>query len=96
MAKKKKDEAVIEAAETAEAAPAASMVYVGATVPGMRSGTVFIGEAPEVIRSEPFAQCVIPLTELTAWTRRKAVTSSKQAQLYRHTAKAAAELYARM
>ncbi len=67
-------------------------VYIGADLPGVKSGTVFSGGIPEKLNRPYINELVVPLSELTTALKKKSITESHIAYCYRKSAEYAREL----
>lgn len=67
-------------------------VYIGADLPGVKSGTVFSGDVPEKLNRPFINELVVPLAELTKALKKKSITESRLAYCYRKSAEYAREL----
>lgn len=71
---------------------AGAMIYAGATLPGIPSGTVFTGKIPEKLNAPFICELVVPLSEYTTVVKRKTDPTTRAAFCYRKSAELAAEL----
>lgn len=67
-------------------------VYIGADLPGVKSGTVFSGDVPEKLNRPFINELVVPLAELTNALKKKSITESRLAYCYRKSVMYAREL----
>lgn len=67
-------------------------IYVGASVPGIKSHTVFTGDIPKVLDIPFVRELCIDVDKLTVFLKKKAVTSSREAFCYRKSVELAKEL----
>ena len=67
-------------------------IYIGVSVPGMKSGTVFTGEIPKVIDVDFVRELCVPIDKLSETLKKKAVTGSRVAYCYQQSAKLAQQL----
>ena len=65
-------------------------IYIGVSVPGMKSGTVFTGKIPKVIDVDFVRELCVPIEKLSETL--KAVTGSRVAYCYQQSAKLAQQL----
>ena len=67
-------------------------IYIGVSVPGMKSGTVFTGKIPKVIDVDFVRELCVPIEKLSETLKKKAVTGSRVAYCYQQSAKLAQQL----
>ena len=67
-------------------------IYIGVSVPGMKSGTVFTGKIPKVIDVDFVRELCVPINKLSETLKKKAVTGSRVAYCYQQSAKLAQQL----
>lgn len=67
-------------------------MYVGASLPGIKSNTTIKGKIPEILDVPFVRELVIPLDKLTDFIKKKAVTNSREAFCYRKSAEYAKTL----
>lgn len=96
---KKDTEAAAAAVTTEKPAPqteaARKLIYVGASVPGMRANTVFEGSIPEVLDVPFVRDCCIELSQFGKWTRDKLDPKSRAAFCYSKSVEYAINLIAK-
>lgn len=81
--------------KTAPQASKAALIYVGASLPGMKSNTVITGKLPKVL-DEPFVrELVIPTEDFALFTKKKNVSESREAFCYRKSVEYAKRLHDR-
>ena len=61
-------------------------IYIGVSVPGMKSGTVFTGKIPKVIDVDFVRELCVPINKLSETLKKKAVTGSRVAYCYQQSA----------
>lgn len=84
-------ENVTETAENASAA-ADKKIYVGASLPGMKTNTVIKGTIPEKYNVPYVRDLFIPEDKFTEFLKKKSVTGSYEAFCYRKSAELAQSL----
>lgn len=67
-------------------------IYVGASLPGIKSNTTIKGKIPEILDVPFVRELVIPLNKFTDFIKKKAVTDSREAFCYRKSAEYAKTL----
>lgn len=97
MAKKDTEAAAAEVtavpAESQEKAKTAKkLIYVGASVPGMRANTVFEGDMPEVLNVPFVRDCCIELSQFGKWAKDRLDPKSRAAFCYSKSAEYAGRL----
>ena len=85
-------ENVTEEKSDAEQEDKVQKMYMGVSVPGMKSGTVFVGNIPKVIDVPFVRELCIPLEQVAKFNKEKAVTTSRAAFCYRKSAELAKKL----
>ncbi len=70
-------------------------MYVGASLPGIKSNTVISGALPKVL-DEPFVrELVIPPNEFAQFLKKKSMAESREAFCYRKSVEYADKLYSK-
>lgn len=59
------------------------VIYVGASLPGIKSNTVIKGKIPEKLNVPFVKDLVIPINEFTAFLKKRAQTNSREAYCYK-------------
>lgn len=67
-------------------------MYVGASLPGIPSNTIFKGTIPEKLKVPFVKELIIPVENYPSFLQKKGVTTSREAFCYRKSAEYAAEL----
>lgn len=84
---------VSDAAAKSAANSKVKRIYAGATLPGLPSGTVFTGDIPkQYAQSEIIKSLCIPVDKYADSIKKKSVTTSPAAILYRKSAAFAEEV----
>ncbi len=94
------ESAVIETAVTAEISKTSKVskpaeqkyIYVGASLPGINTNTVFTGEIQKILDVPFVRELVIPVDKFTEFIKKKSVAESREAFCWRKSAEYAKTL----
>lgn len=101
MAKKSIDEAMDKSTDNVDKTTAQShkkriteqrKIYVGASIPGLPSNTVIIGEEPKILDNKMLKQLFINVDELPAFMKAKRIEGTKENLTYKKSLEIAKEM----